>query len=463
MRSRRRRTRPQRRLQSLRRSNPLPLSTAQNQYQGVIDIEEPVIKVIETALATRTLTPRQMSLLARAGAADFGYSLSWATILEPYATYGIPDDPVGQRQWEATKQLFYETFPPEFAAFTKSFDNAPTKFLHLHAMFVQRDDPLYWMVSKDLLVCQLLEAGKFGFVTGPPGAGKSDYLFGGVVEPLCSLWEDHLTHRERGHPKESRLSRIVVSLGGRAAADPLTPKEDDPDAEAGLPQMKRMGMAGAKDFRVMTNTAFGKDHPYAQYLRFTPSLSAFHIEADRACLEGAYHVEIMDEYGSAEGRGTNNAAKLNLERYARRVRKNDGSLVYASQDEGDLTPWIQKWLDTQIRLKEDHSMVLSISGTPFNYQTVRGIWRTTVPFNTASRSPVINDIPEDDYSAFMGEVERAVGFDDPESCMRKIHKASIRWVTEHRDWSATKAAREADAESKELASKGRRRQSRATE
>ncbi len=424
----------------------MPPTNPLSQYEGIIGIEEPVIKVVETALRTRSLPPWLMALLARSGAADFGFAVSWSELLEPYAQRGIPDDPAGQLEWEVTRDLFYRTFAPEFASFCMSFDNAPTKFLHLHAMLVQRDDPLYWMVSPDLLVSGLLKAGQFGFYTGPPGAGKSDYAFE-TVDNMRKLWENHVEHRKHPEMGPSRLTRITGSLSRRTSMDPAADaRYEDPDAALGLPQLRKRDMAHAKDFRVLTNTQFGQGHPTSPYLRFCPAASDYHIESDQAALDEAFNVQVFDEYGANSDRGVQNKKKRSLEMYARRVRKNWGAMVYVSQDEGDLTSWITDWLGTRIEMSEDHSMVVSIDRTPYTFKRILGVWRTTIPYNTASRSPVIPDVIEEDYTAAMGEIERAVGFTDPIENEREIHHASIRWVKQNRHREAASELEEAEKE-----------------
>lgn len=406
---------------------------APNPYEGVLAIEAPVIRIIEGKVKSRSLTAWEMGLLARSGAADFGYSMGYYSLIEPYIYRGVDVNDIDDFDtWEIVRDLFYQTYPVELAAFCKSFDNQPTKFNHLHSILVRRDEPLYWMVSSDVLVSGFLRAGNFGFYTGPPGSGKTNYSFR-TIEGIANLWENHLEHRKDPKLGASRLTRVWNSLNRSNVNDPFALPEEDPEESLGLPQSTPKDLVSAKDFRVLLNTPFGTNHPYAKYLRLCPSLSSFHIESDQAALDGALNLQIIDEYGAAADRGVQNKKKRDLERYARRGRKNYSVILYASQDEGDLTPWISDWLNTRIEFGEQgsHEMTVTISRTPYAWHRIRGVWGTNMPYPTGSRSPVIVDMDENEYADAMGEIEAAIGFDDPEKNEREIHQASIRWVKQH--------------------------------
>ncbi|MDE1821566.1 MAG: hypothetical protein KGI98_12065 [Euryarchaeota archaeon] len=369
--------------------------------------------------------PVIMDHITRFGSVDFEFLRNWSTVLTPYVENGVPKDEAGIRRWKSVRDTWKIAQRLEFATFVQKYASQPANFIPLKAgLSPSSRIPEFWTVSGPSLVAQMLDAGRFGMISGPPDRGKTD-TYGVMCALACDVWNQH-----QSAGKNSVLSQVTRSIRrGNAEAsrevDPFEGADDSPVVE-GAPEL---GMLGAKRFSIIDNVQWGPG-PYAKFHTYSSRLSSTLAHISEETIHEGYTWWGMDELAKNMPKMVR-AKRENrwLEGSYRTVRKSRCAVWFISQEDDDLARTFRRWCQTEV-IKQRRTLALFKVDGIHVYKKLRAVPSCRslgIPFNTQGHGSFTVDIDTEDLNRHIGDVEASVGYDDPKKAVREINQEIIRY------------------------------------
>ncbi len=399
-----------------------------------LDMEEDIVRIAREILQIRDLPPITCLNFVQSASLDWEFIKNWSVVLYPYVVDGIPGDSPGQRKWRAVREVWRRFQMLEFTAFCQKHHTNPGMFLNLRAVLVDRKTQAWWMVEESTHVAQLLESGKFCFINGPPGSGKSDTYFT-LVRIACSLFDEHQRFGAGSRlttvcreikvetDRETRVNRDFDEEEGDGASD----AEGDGDET-----VSPLSMLGAKEFLAVSNIPTGPG-PFESHIAYEPSLSGTLTAIAKCRLRGGFAWWGLDEVAANVDKLTRAKKEVKwIEGSWRTVRKSGAAMLFLSQGETDLAEVFKRWCQTQIHKRGKRRGLFHVDGVHNVILRKVPSCRKSIPFNTESRGGFDIDVNTVELNRVLGEVEKKLGYDDPAATNRAINETIVTFCASER-------------------------------